>query len=435
MLRDPNNLVNADDLPAIADHSMTWYTLHCELVTPMYGGGVEAATVDKTLPIRAMSIRGALRFWWRLLAKHKYKWEAKKIAKAETDLWGGIAKDGDDGKASKVLIRVDNVKKVNKERWATYKLAFNKDGTPKLDKNGEQKEKLIPKNWTDVPYALFPAQGRTREKPNEEPHELLREGLTWDLLIRFTDNTDSESQKQVWETIRWWANFGGIGARTRRGLGAVSIKANQWFEQVIPLDEVSDLGFSVKSSPQNSPYGAWKAAVEKLQSFRQEGAGRDTYQSRSRWSEPDAIRRITGQTDPRHNKKQTEGDIFPRAAFGLPIIFKFSGNPNDSSDRNKDPSSTTLNLALDKEKTRFASPLILRPYFDGKNWRALALVLPDKLEGILEQRQEASLQLNLDKENSKDVVYWDEKQTSDIKPIADNGGGDPLQAFLRYFAN
>lgn len=37
----------------------------------MYGGGVDAATVDLKMPIRVSAIKGQLRFWWRLLAKNK----------------------------------------------------------------------------------------------------------------------------------------------------------------------------------------------------------------------------------------------------------------------------------------------------------------------------------------------------------------------------
>ncbi len=35
------------------------------LITPYFGGGVEAGAPDETLPIRGISIRGQLQFWWR----------------------------------------------------------------------------------------------------------------------------------------------------------------------------------------------------------------------------------------------------------------------------------------------------------------------------------------------------------------------------------
>ena len=60
---------------------------------------------------------------------------------------------------------------------------------------------------------------------------------------------------------------------------------------------------------------AWKNLIKKLQEFRQQ----KDMSNRSAWPEADAIRAIarTGPT----------ADIpkFPRAAFGLPVIFHFTG--------------------------------------------------------------------------------------------------------------
>src|SRR4051794_33810571 len=36
-----------------------------ELMTPLFGGGVEPGENDPTMPVRATSIRGQLQFWWR----------------------------------------------------------------------------------------------------------------------------------------------------------------------------------------------------------------------------------------------------------------------------------------------------------------------------------------------------------------------------------
>ena len=40
------------------------YTI--KLITPMYGGRIVAGVVDEEMPVRVTSIRGHLRFWWRL---------------------------------------------------------------------------------------------------------------------------------------------------------------------------------------------------------------------------------------------------------------------------------------------------------------------------------------------------------------------------------
>ena len=67
-----------------------WQKIRCELVTPIYGGGVQAAIPDISMPIRATAIRGQLRFWWRLLAQKKWHLSGKSLREAEFRLWGGI---------------------------------------------------------------------------------------------------------------------------------------------------------------------------------------------------------------------------------------------------------------------------------------------------------------------------------------------------------
>jgi hypothetical protein len=43
-LRSPSEAIQ---LPILEElKALKWHTLECELVTPMYGGGVDAATVD-----------------------------------------------------------------------------------------------------------------------------------------------------------------------------------------------------------------------------------------------------------------------------------------------------------------------------------------------------------------------------------------------------
>ncbi|VEG12225.1 type III-B CRISPR module RAMP protein Cmr1 [Moraxella cuniculi] len=424
---------------------LQWHTLHCELITPMYGGGVISTKVDEKMPIRASAIRGQLRFWWRLLAKHQ--WNLEDIAKAEQKLWGGMGIGDADGQAGQVLLRVKNCSKPNIEAWARY--------LP----NHKQKLILTPEKWANVPYALFPAQGKLRNKGTEieeNPHELLREGFTWELQVAFLPSIEQVKNEllkseqpsfetQVWESIRWWSNFGGVGARTRRGLGAVQIQQNQFFTKIISKDEVERLGFCVqmKVVSSNSVYQSWEYAVKALEKFRQIGVGRNDHSSRSHWSEPDAIRAITGQSIAKHSQRKTKGDIFPRAGFGLPIITKFKDNNPKGDDTSKyvDPITTTLKLKYRKDANadwevyeRLSSPLILRPYLDEQNqWHSLVLVLNEPLY----QSELFQPVLEVGKNNYRDVVFWNDAQATDIKPLKQGEGEEilkPLQAFLTYFA-
>lgn len=420
-----------------------WHTLHCELVTPMYGGGVISTKVDEKMPIRASAIRGQLRFWWRLLAKHK--WKLKDISKAEKELWGGMGVGDADGQAGQVLLKIKNCSKPNIEAWAVYELKSN------------QKFELKTKGWANVRYALFPAQGKLKNKGmevEEYPHELLREGFAWELQVaflasieqlknKFLENEQPTPEEQVWESIRWWSNFGGVGARTRRGLGAVQIQQNQFFTKIVSIDEVKMLGLGVqtKVANKNSAYQAWEYAIKVLESFRQIGVGRNDKNSRSHWSEPDAIRVITGQSIAKHSQRKTKGDIFPRAGFGLPIITKFKDNNSKGDDTSKhvDPITTTLKLKYRKDANadwevyeRLSSPLILCPYIDEQNqWHSLALVLNEPLY----QSELFQPVLEVAKKGYQNVVFWNGTQAIDIKPLKQ---GEkilkPLQAFLTYFA-
>lgn len=422
MLRTPKEPPVAPK-PETINHLSNWHSLTCELITPMYGGGVKSTKVDIKMPIRASSIRGQLRFWWRLLAKNK--WNIANIQKAESELWGGVGNGDDDGKVSKVLLRITDIKNANTEQWATYKLN---------ERNG--KLVLSPKDWADVAYALFPAQGtlkNARTQVDEEPHELLKAGCQWTLQIAFSHDISNEQKEQVWESVRWWANFGGVGARTRRGLGAVKVTENNFFQSVIPLSEIRELNFGVQIVSANNSNSAWVNAVKKLETFRQVGAGRNNHNSRSHWSEPDAIRHYTGQSLPLHSKRQTKNNAFPRASFGLPIIFKFKDNNNDGTDlsRDKDPRKTTLTVKYRKDDKsewekceRLASPLILRPYIDKEGkWHSLALVLDEVL------CDSKHYQLMLD---DWEVGFWSEDYANEVRPLQ-NRHQKPLQAFLKYF--
>lgn len=414
MLRDPSNQektsISIDDLPEIA--TTPWHTLHCELVTPMYGGGVVSATVDNKMPIRAMSIRGALRFWWRLLAKHK--WRLDDIRKAETNLWGGINCGGDEGKASKVLLKIDKMPTAHKDKLIKYD------------------DRLL----RNLKYVLFTAYNDKDKEQKPQAHQLLNsDGITWEMSFAFLPTTSEEQKQQVIETLQWWANFGGLGFRSRKGLGAVHVSGCPDYPQICEILSDKEVALAncqlvQKQATTTNPLAALETAVQKLSDFRQQaGVGRNEPSEqarrenkpagRSRWPEPDALRRIQKnlQFDPRHQPEHKAGNIFPRAVFGLPILFH---------SYQEKAVNATVEPSIGE---RLASPLLLRPTYAGKDskgnklWKATALVLPYK--DILQMKVVL---------NNNTYPIWQADKATDIKPIADNGGGDPLQAFLHYFA-
>lgn len=402
--------------------AVQWHTLNCELITPMYGGGVISTKVDEKMPIRASAIRGQLRFWWRLLAKHKWNLgNDKTIRQAEFKLWGGM-NDGDaDGQAGQVLLKVANAPNENtiRNKLVSYDFYDN-------DK------------YSNLKYVLFPAHNETN--PDLKPHKLLKaDGITWQLQFAFSPTLPQDKQKQVIETLQWWANFGGLGFRSRKGLGAVYVSQSPDYPQIaqrLTETQIQQAGCKLVARQDNSTdaVDTLKTAVEKLRSFRQGcGVGRNyvngfrngksaKIEKRSRWPEPDALRRIYKRHAPNHAPVHPAGNVFARAVFGLPILFDFG-----ASSRQGDPSVKTMLEPSGGE--RLASPLILRPIYAGerngqKQWRAAALVLP--YEHILEMSV---------KVDGGEYPIWKQDTAEHIRPIHENGGIDPLQAFLTYFVN
>lgn len=384
----------------------TWQTYQCTLVTPMYGGGVEAGKVDTTMPIRASSIRGQLRFWWRIACGSK---DPKELFKQETAIWGGIGDDG--AKASQVEIRVQTDPPIN--------LILSEKIVAKNDKEGR-----------GINYVLGAG----------DHAECLDSGFKFKISIYYHLRPNSrnalslESLKEnVMQALRWWVTFGGIGAKTRRGFGAVEIDDVEHIPATHFDNEKTNKGcrlaFANTISSQDPIY-AWKIATLRLQEFRQginigRNKGQNKQFGRSRWPEPDQLRRLTGDWKLNHDPEHPAGNVFPRAAFGMPIIFDF----NDRS--NKEPNTMTL---LPKGKQRMASPLIIRPYKDGEKWRAAALLLPNWEKALVEP-----LELSPSSSHIKPRSWPDENQqaerdrlTNHIKPMKGRPN-DPLSAFLDYF--
>lgn len=412
-----------------------WQRFRCTLVTPMYGGGVEAGKVDEQMPIRATAIRGQLRFWWRIAHRPQFikdgKLDHRAMFQRERELWGGLGK-GDELAASKVVIRLlGALQQARYEPAAKYNR--KQDGTYRSMPDWEP--------WADG-YALFPAQGKASKTGIEiPPPKLLKAGAAWDMAINL-GRLDETDRKEVETALRWWASFGGVGARTRRGLGAVDVEEiradGSMHLASVTQQEAKNIGLTLvfRGERMDQPISAWKKAVDALRLYRQgEGIGRNRGQEpnrpgRSRWPEPDAIRRHANTHSPLHAPTHLAEKRFPRAAFGLPIIFHFK-------DRG-DPADATLTPA---GKERMASPLILRPYrqADG-GWRSAALRLP--YAHVLACGLSLSLRGRTDTLNLNSGEWWPLARDAEqrravadvVKPIKLAGSPtEPLTAFLTFF--
>ena len=428
-LRDPEekpgSLVDPQKIKKTLKASATivpskWKQYKVRLITPMFGGGISAGKPDTKMPVRVTAIRGQLRYWWRFLAKcRKDKpLSGETLFKEERAIWGGMAEDGQDYN-SKVKIRISNVKP-NSIRRQQY-------------------------NNKEAGYVLFPARKQTGRNATPAKH-LIREGMTFDLLI--STPSDLMSQR-VEPALRWWATFGGLGARTRRGCGQIHVDGPEPVNQ----EEAGEFGCKFVfcgNFRSDTPVGAWKKAVQCLSDFRQKAGigrnqGNDRTPSRSKWPEPDSIREITEAVFSYHTPENKARISFPRAAFGMPIIFKFK------DDYRGDPQLTELSPQGYK---RLASPLFLSSYpvSQGEQikYRPLAMLIPhDHINGL-----DLQLSYSGDDENAalpacpqgkEDVwkkagwINWqNDWQNPDklklVEPIKKLAEQDALNAFMAFFA-
>jgi len=84
----------------------------CETITPMFLSGADG----KTPELRAPSIKGALRFWWRalnanLVIEKDGKYDYTELKRQESEIFGGTGvanKEKDKGLRSKVIISIDS---------------------------------------------------------------------------------------------------------------------------------------------------------------------------------------------------------------------------------------------------------------------------------------------------------------------------------------
>lgn len=302
------------------------------VVTPMFGGSAEAGKINEKYPIRSSSIRGHLRFWWRATKGAQFKNE-KELYERESEIFGNT------NRPSSVKIWVDH---------------------------DEIKNAVSDLQYLYPSYVLFPF----RENKSSTKYS---KDFSFRLHIEYADQSvRTEIEAALWA----WINFGGIGTRTRRGCGSLyceyfslkesevhESKLEKWFQdnmrkyriEILEQDQVREWPtlstITIQENKKDIQY-AWNEVIEAYKSFRRRA---NKGKGRSHWPEADSIRKITGEFETRHKDPITislkKNDIaFPRAQFGLPIVFSFKPG--------KDPYRTEL--ILSEKKTRLASPVITK---------------------------------------------------------------------------
>jgi CRISPR-associated protein Cmr1 len=401
-----NAFVNELKVEPIADENIIKQIRQYKLITPLFGGGAETKKADAVKIIRETEIRGQLRFWWRAI---RGVGEIKEMLQRESEIFGTSASESGDKKLGqskvKVFVKIENE---------------GEPSEPFFIKNGRFSRPV--KEWEKIAYVSFPLQLTSDEiKKNFALNEIISD-IEFTLEISFPTDKRIDVEASLWA----WETFGGIGGRTRRGFGSVellkltengedkSLEVKDEIGKVIRREKSSSSGLAdfktfindnitdftkdlagknfdknvphisissdFKTQSRNKSQEAWEFLIGKLKDFRQarpmERVGDRIDYGQSHWSEPDAIRHFYIKENPEkekslgHKPKKAFDDIenvnkFPRAVFGLPIIFHFM-DKEELPDTELKPS----------EHERLSSPLILKPVAceDGK-FIALALVM------------------------------------------------------------
>ncbi|MBQ6417394.1 MAG: type III-B CRISPR module RAMP protein Cmr1 [Synergistaceae bacterium] len=308
--------------------SLRELSLRITVSTPMAGGGVEAGIVDTQRPVRVPSIRGHLRYWWRMMNMNRQDKDER-----ESEIWGSTEKPG------KVYVDVTEQPNVLM-RYCDNNFDFSRSG-PEI-------------------YALFSSLPN-RQAPGKN---IAHENFTFTLSLKYPEQFNDD----VRLALSAWIYFGGLGARTRRGCGSLSCdKVPVTLREII--EAAPHITLWRKNSAGNNPMSAWSYAVKRYRDYRQRrNNGQENRPGRSKWPEPDSLRIMTGDYPDKHKPRNyLPLPSFPRAALGMPIIFHFKGigEPDDVE--------VIPNL---KDSSRMASPVITKALCDNGTWYSAVIILP-----------------------------------------------------------
>jgi CRISPR-associated protein Cmr1 len=267
----------------MGSENMHTLTATYRIVTPMFLGGADpTAEAELRLP----SFKGALRFWWRALQWGKVR-DVQELRRKEAELFGS----SETGQ-SKVLLRLDR---------------------PVAESN------IVTDHWSPASWQRYTGYG-LRDKGERC---FLRPGRDWKVHVNLR-RCSEEEKAEVLASLKLLGLAGGLGARSRKGWGSVTLTALEGTDWTLP----------------DTP-AAWEKAVAML--LDQPAPGTPTwtaFSSAAKWkaASPKPNAKEAQEWLARHYQ-QTVKSTRPkpdRAQFGLPRMFK--GSPR---------------------KERRASPLIL----------------------------------------------------------------------------
>jgi CRISPR-associated protein Cmr1 len=341
-----------------------------QLITPLFGGGAEPQKADAVTVVRGSEVRAHLRFWWRAMRGGAFGGDLAKMKAREDEIFGAPANTDNDGKKGKPTPTVQ------------LAITVTDPGRPLqvLGRSGKHKGQPVNVGAPESPYgyAAFPLY-------QTDKNSYVLDGVKFTLNLTYAQGHADDVAAALWG----WETFGGIGARTRRGFGALTCtniegsrpispeRLGEWLDAQVSRHAVKGKWPESVPSPQygtlrlagvfDTSLAAWEHLISKLREFRQyridKHTGKRSPFGRSVWPEPREIRRLVALPKGRKATGAPTSGEFPRAVFGLPIIFQFM----------RDDPIDQVTLKPDKYD-RLASPLILKP-LQCANGKSVALAV------------------------------------------------------------
>lgn len=396
-------------------------TFHLELITPCFCGGAEP---EQQAEIRAPSIRGQLRWWFRTLGGFK-SLAPMSVREQEAMIFGTTA--GDEGQAGRLTIRlVSQQPKPSRVNADDLNASMN----------------------TPIGYALFPLR---RFGDSDGRRGVVAGGSQLNLKILWRGN------RKLWQAIcqlvAVWGHLGCLGFRGRRSFGALQLQQPNYPLQDALLHFQRSSGIQIKQldmAEHTDPASEAARLLRWYRSWRQHGQmARRWIKKQQHWEPVPEMQKIqnrhqpgfpyarrdhneglvvqgTGAPNPDpENPLGNEGVTF-RPALGLPIIQFFS-----SLGKNGTPlprGQATVNWEYgpgtpDDPKGRFASPVLLRPHRDAQGkWHALVIFVdahrwPDGRPVYLNGQQREVAMVTLPDGSRSPALYEAMKQDQALQPF------------------
>lgn len=354
-----------------------------QLITPAVQGGFDARQADALAPIRSKAVRGHLRHWWRLLAQAgtfdglllpggPVAGNATRLRELEVQVWGALPRERD-----------DDAMVAAPAPWSAVGVDVMLRGTAR-----HEAASLARSRVPGLALALYFAC-------EDDGRQVLSAPLNFDLRISVVAQQYPSFVEMLCRTVVCWAQLGGVGGRTSRGMGAVTLLQLTLDGADVPVHPLGDVGPAVAAAQAIEVGGvvrgmlvkpggvvagdagqalAW--GLQKLMGFLQLPHGRhrktDGSQGMSRWPEARLIRHLARQFyvdpgNPHHNHNPQvaptglpggtpPNSAAPRVAFGHRMM-RFVGLQAGSRIDQDPPPHSIVPIGSD----RLPSGVLIRP--------------------------------------------------------------------------